>query len=455
MAAPATSYARLENWLPRNHNFITDWLAELNDEIDQVEDDGFDVVFHPCIEKFEKLIEGDAVLRMLASAMFTEVPNKRPYLRDPTAHRQVHDYHHMLVLFNRILTKAPEWTTRAYGIGLVGFPFNAIIDWPMATPSGYAFFLNKQVNMHLKEILTVWKNFLHTEASADVVSSNNWLSPEAKGFLTDDANLTPGKTYTFEELYVCDPSKPHYGWKSWDDFFIRLFRPGIRPIAYPDDKKFRGLDPTSVVVNACESKPYALKKNVKEYDRFWLKGQEYSLYEIFSPSPLAHFAPSFVGGTVYQAFLSPTTYHRWHAPVSGTVLATTVIDGTYYSEPTFTGFAQTSTPDPASPDFCQGYLAQVATRAILVIKADNKDLGLVCFVPIGMAEVSSCEFGKDIVPGAHITKGQETGMFHHGGSTYCLIFQGHVKLDWVKGALPGGAEDRKNQPLNSALAFVR
>lgn len=27
---------------------------------------------------------------------------------------------------------------------------------------------------------------------------------------------------------------------------------------------------------------------------------------------------SFVGGTVYQASLSPWCYHRWHAPVAGT-----------------------------------------------------------------------------------------------------------------------------------------
>ncbi|MGZ4627955.1 phosphatidylserine decarboxylase, partial [Oryzihumus sp.] len=29
-------------------------------------------------------------------------------------------------------------------------------------------------------------------------------------------------------------------------------------------------------------------------------------------------ADQFVGGTVYQAFLSATNYHRWHAPVAGT-----------------------------------------------------------------------------------------------------------------------------------------
>jgi len=30
------------------------------------------------------------------------------------------------------------------------------------------------------------------------------------------------------------------------------------------------------------------------------------------------FVKDFVGGTVYQAYLSAENYHRWHSPVSGT-----------------------------------------------------------------------------------------------------------------------------------------
>ena len=38
----------------------------------------------------------------------------------------------------------------------------------------------------------------------------------------------------------------------------------------------------------------------------------------------------FVGGTVYQAFLSATNYHRWHSPVAGTIVRAFVEEGTYY-----------------------------------------------------------------------------------------------------------------------------
>ena len=42
-------------------------------------------------------------------------------------------------------------------------------------------------------------------------------------------------------------------------------------------------------------------------------------------------APQFVGGTIYQAFLDALSYHRWHSPVSGTVVKAYVQPGTYYS----------------------------------------------------------------------------------------------------------------------------
>ena len=38
----------------------------------------------------------------------------------------------------------------------------------------------------------------------------------------------------------------------------------------------------------------------------------------------------FVGGTVYQAFLNPWCYHRWHAPVSGKVIKSYRLGGSYF-----------------------------------------------------------------------------------------------------------------------------
>lgn len=40
----------------------------------------------------------------------------------------------------------------------------------------------------------------------------------------------------------------------------------------------------------------------------------------------------FIDGTVYQAYLSALAYHRWHAPISGTVVKIEHIEGTYFAE---------------------------------------------------------------------------------------------------------------------------
>jgi len=88
---------------------------------------------------------------------------------------------------------------------------------------------------------------------------------------------------------------------------------------------------------------------------------------------------------VYQAYLSPLSYHRWHCPVDGAVVRAYVREGTYYAEALAEGL------DPEGPNESQGYIAGIATRAIVFIEADNPDIGLMAFMGIGMAEVSTCD----------------------------------------------------------------
>jgi len=155
----------------------------------------------------------------------------------------------------------------------------------------------------------------------------------------------------------------------------------------------------------------------------------------------------FVGGTVYQAFLSALNYHRWHSPVSGTIVKAFLKHGTYFSE------ADVAGEDPAGPNNSQGYITHVATRALFLIQAADPGIGLMCFMPVGMAEVSSCVIAPDIVPGSHVAKGQELGYFQYGGSTHCLIFRPDVIRDFAIGAIPQPTDP--NAPLvlvNSKLA---
>ncbi|RIB23629.1 phosphatidylserine decarboxylase-domain-containing protein [Gigaspora rosea] len=259
----------------------------------------------------------------------------------------------------------------------------------MATASGFAFFLEPKVNGCLKEILTKWCKFLKSKDSNLVLSG--WLGDGLNALtVTGNQNgLSIASTYTFTELYQCpNPDDPNtLGFESWDAFFIREFQDGMRPVAEAD------------IVHACESAPLQYPvSNVQLTDHFMGKVQSYSLQNMFHNDPLAKL---FVGGTVYQAFLSALSYHRWVCPVDGIIYKVTHVPGTYYSENMFQGFFG-GNPDEAAPNNSQPYIASLATRALIYINADNADIGLMCFIAIGMAEVSSCEVNVKV--GQHVSR---------------------------------------------------
>ncbi|KAH6605069.1 phosphatidylserine decarboxylase [Trichoderma cornu-damae] len=443
---------RVGGWLPKDPQLLINWLRDLVAEVNEHKSSApkRSLLLSKPVQDLRDLIESTAELRMLASAMFDEVPNKAPYNEDPVGNKQIRSYQEMLDIFDFVMNhKAPSWKKLEYDVGLIGFPFNAILDWPMATISGYAFFLKSEVNAKLKVILDTWKaDVLMTEKSKYVITTapDGWLTQESLVHIENDTNVA-GEELTFEQIFECDPKgdPTHWGFKSWDDFFVRKFRnmDQLRPVAFKAQPEW--------VANSCESKPFALQSNVKDHDSFWLKGQAYSVHEMLHGH---EYADEFVGGTVYQAFLSATSYHRWNSPVSGEVVHAQVVDGTYFSEPTITGFASPDGPDPASPDRAQGYISHIATRAIVFIKAPQP-IGLMAAIYIGMADVSSCEilekFDAKNLP-ATVEKGEEIGMFHHGGSTHCLLFRQGVNLAFVTGAIPGNA--KRNLPIRSALAVA-
>ncbi len=410
---------RAGEWLPSDHAVLDSWITKLINEVAAKETAE---PLLPVIQEFKDLIEEDPDLYMLFNQMFEQVPQKPPFNKDPTGKPQVRDYRHMLELMNHILTQAPEFNKT----GLVGFPINAILDWPMGTNAGTSAFLNEKVNHQLKKILNQWAVFLGSPDSRYVLSDH----PEKGWFGRDAKKAMPA----FIEDFECSPELPFYGFSSWDDFFTRRFREGRRPVANPDDN--------SVIANACESAPYRIAKNVNLRDKFWIKAQPYSLYHMMDGDP---FVKEFIGGTIYQAFLSALSYHRWHSPVSGRIIKTRLVDGSYYAEALSEGF------DPSGPNESQGYITQVAARALIFIEADNPDIGLMCCMFVGMAEVSSNEI--TVYEGQRVKKGDQLGMFHFGGSTHCLIFRPDVNLEFdLHGQKPGLHSE--NIPVRARIATI-
>jgi phosphatidylserine decarboxylase len=234
----------------------------------------------------------------------------------------------------------------------------------------------------------------------------------------------------FEIFEAEDNPETFYGFKSFDAFFNRKFRPGIRTVEFPDDPR--------IISAACESKLYSIATDVQWSSEFWMKGEPYSLHHMLQ----GNYVDQFIGGTVYQGFLEVTGYHRWHSPVTGTIRKIQLVEGCYFvqSPAVINGTFYDAAPPAPGSDLATnpylrslGFITSMTTRLLIFIESDNPDIGLVCFIALGMADISTCSVVDNIKEGAKVTRGDELGMFHFGGSSHCMVFGPQAKITFFDG----------------------
>lgn len=79
---------------------------------------------------------------------------------------------------------------------------------------------------------------------------------------------------------------------------------------------------------------------------------------------------------------------------------------------------------------------------------------MVCFMPVGMSEVSSCDV--TVKKGNRVKKGDFLGKFLFGGSTHCLIFEPNVIEEFAIDAIPApDFNDSAIQKVGSKLAVAK
>ncbi len=147
-------------WLPSDQEFYNNWLKKVLKEAEAEQDQ----TLLPPVQALKDLIESDRYLWNLFHMMFEEVPAK--YVETLMDTPAVHNYHQMLRVINRVMHRAPEFNAT----GLVGFPINAILDYPMATKAGYVAFMDPRVNQKLRDILDYWGRFLQSPDSTYVLN---------------------------------------------------------------------------------------------------------------------------------------------------------------------------------------------------------------------------------------------------------------------------------------------
>ncbi|ESK83197.1 phosphatidylserine decarboxylase family protein [Moniliophthora roreri MCA 2997] len=343
------------------------------------------------IKEFKDFIETNAVVYTDVVRMFDEITDF------PST------YQEMLLVFNEIFRKAPSF-------GSLGPPMYMVMARVMNTEGGFSAFTKQIFNHYMKRMLKAWELYLLSKDSTNVLNSDDggWFSDKAM-----DAMMKEFPNRTFQEVFICDPGAPAWGYTSYEDFFNRRFRtPEI-------DRPTGDIKDLTIVSAACECSLYAIQNDVKRVDELFIKDEAYSLVHLLANDESVD---SFVGGTVIQSFLNITSYHRWHAPVNGVIRKIVEIPGTYFAQAPSTIGLPIPDDDSDLPPYLKSltYFANTAARMLIFIQADNASIGLMCFIAIGMTEISSCQ--ATIYEGQHVNRGDELGMFHFGGSSCALLF---------------------------------
>ncbi|OJD29376.1 phosphatidylserine decarboxylase [Diplodia corticola] len=243
------------------------------------------------------------------------------------------------------------------------------------------------------------------------------LHMDTPNSLTQHSLETFKKTpsYRYGEALV-----PKRGFRTFNEFFTRRLKPGMRPISSP-------LDDTVIVYPAdCRYDDSTSQNafNVRSAGVVDIKGIQWAISSLLHGSK---YHEEFHGGIWMHAFLNTFNYHRQHAPVAGTVCEAINIQGAAYLEvdvktnPIREFFAsaeqQPEMEDNAGYQFLQ-------SQAVIII--DNPVVGKVAVLPIGMAQVSSVRLS--VQEGDILCKGDEISTFALGGSDIICVFQRQAGL---------------------------
>ena len=206
---------------------------------------------------------------------------------------------------------------------------------------------------------------------------------------------------------------PPSGYFTFNQFFARHVKPGMRPIAglgddhalvSPADSTFVGWWQISE-----RSKIY-VEKNTLD-----IKGIQWSIHQLLEGSA---YADRFRGGIFTHSFLNTFDYHRWHSPVQGRILEARVIQGQTFMEiGVKSAIVDGKTQNVLDARDGTGYQF-VQTRGLVVI---DSPIGLVACLPMGMAQVSSVVITAEA--GQTLHKGEELGYFQFGGSDFVMVFE--------------------------------
>jgi phosphatidylserine decarboxylase len=234
---------------------------------------------------------------------------------------------------------------------------------------GRAAVLEEPFRNWLYEFMLARGQFMDSEASVDVIPL--WKNDP--------------------DMHIEDYVIPEDGFQSFNDFFTRTIKPGVRPIVSPGDN--------AVLVSPADSTVMKISDSLTAESTIEVKSDSMYVRDLLGGDELAE---AFIGGKAILCMLATTDYHHFHSPVAGDIVSEAQLAGLYYG---MTG----------------GWVDYFFEHRRGYFIFDTDDFGLVGMVCVGMFTISSIEFTQQV--GSTVEKGEELGHFAYGGSAIILLFE--------------------------------
>ncbi|MDO7907012.1 archaetidylserine decarboxylase [Paenibacillus sp. JX-17] len=205
---------------------------------------------------------------------------------------------------------------------------------------------------------------------------------------------------TFIKSYQIPAHEAEHDWKDYrslNAFFTRRLKPGMRPVDVAPDSLISPVDARITFMDKISSGTL-----------FNVKGQDYTLQDLLNHSPHLE---KYKHGYAFVLYLSPTDYHRIHAPVTGTLIENEHIRGKVY---------------PVN-EFGLTHMRGVLSRNERLITYMAHEGGEVAVVKVGAMNVSSIKYADE--QASAWERGSELAYFEFGSTVVLLTENGTFEPD--------------------------
>lgn len=297
---------------------------------------------------------------------------------------------------------------------------NYVLDRETGDKTFEAMSIYVRVGMHLLYYGSQQQKMLHWNRTLQLLRDQSekmgkeYDSPESKQHIVPFIQSFELENTLFEMVQP-DPN----AYPTFNAFFAREIKEEARPITEPEDDSVTS-SPADCRLTAFPTVDLATK--------YWIKGFGFTVEALLGSAVLA---AQFEGGSLVIARLAPQDYHRWHAPVSGTVKNIKEIPGAYYT------VNPQAINEPGTLDvFCEN------RRSVMTVERTSTG-SPIAIVAVGAMLVGSIKYVDGVQVDAPIRRGQCLGAFYYGGSTVIVLYPpGEVVLDedLVKNSTEKGME---------------